>query len=157
MIAVSVSAVVAALERALARGHLVEDRAERELVGPEVERLAAGLLRRHVADRAEHRAGLRRLRGREVRGLLRLRLQELREAEVEDLDGPVLRDHHVLGLQVPVDDPGRVRLGEAVGHLVRRGRAAAWSTAARMEHLAQRPAVDQLHRDVDRRLVEPMS
>ncbi len=52
----------APLERALARRHLVQDRAERELVRSEVERPAARLLGRHVADGAHHHAGARRRR-----------------------------------------------------------------------------------------------
>src|SRR5262249_6529103 len=48
------------VEGALARRHLIEDRAERELVGAEVEWLTSRLLRRHVARRAHDRAGLRR-------------------------------------------------------------------------------------------------
>ena len=47
-----------------------------------------------------------------------VRLQ-LGQAEVEDLDPPVLRHEHVLGLQVPVDDPLLVRGGEALGDLHR--------------------------------------
>ena len=46
-----------ALERALAAEHLVEHGAEREHVGAMIDRQAAHLLRRHVAERAEHRAG----------------------------------------------------------------------------------------------------
>ena len=49
---------------------------------------------------------------------------QLREAEVEDLDEAVARDHDVLGLQVAVHDPGGVRLREPVGDLRRRRRAA---------------------------------
>ena len=45
------------LEGPLARRHLVEDRAEGELIGSEVHRLSAGLLRRHVSDGAEDRPG----------------------------------------------------------------------------------------------------
>ena len=52
------------LEGALARRHLVEDRAERELVRPEVHGPPARLLRRHVADRAHDGARLRLLRRR---------------------------------------------------------------------------------------------
>ena len=49
-------------------------------------------------DRREFRAGF---------------LEAARQAEVEDLDLPVVRQHDVLGLQVPVDDAGAVGRGEA--------------------------------------------
>jgi len=42
---------------------------------------------------------------------------ELGEAEVEDLDEAVPGHHDVLGLEIPVDDPRGVGLGEAVGDL----------------------------------------
>ena len=141
-----------ALECALARRHLVEDRAERELVGAVVDGLAARLFGRHVPGRAHDGAGLRRRRDRGGKhgGVLRDRFGELREPEVEDLDVAVLRDHQVLGLQIPVDDSGRVRLGEALGdldavveQLFRR------QGIARDDELAQRLALDELHRDVE--------
>src|SRR5215467_11913785 len=44
-----------AWKRQLARGHLVEHHTEREEVGPQIERLAARLLRGHVGDRANRR------------------------------------------------------------------------------------------------------
>ena len=47
-----------ALERRLAREHLVEQHAEREHVRTRVDLLAARLLRRHVPDRAHHDACL---------------------------------------------------------------------------------------------------
>ena len=43
--------------------------------------------------------------------------RELREAEVEDLHVTILRHEHVLGLQVPVDDPLLVGRGEAARDL----------------------------------------
>ncbi len=88
------------LERAFARGHLVKDRAEGKLVGPEVHELSARLFGRHVAGRPHHGSGLgrRRDRGRQRGGVVRHGLGQLGEAEVEDLDVPVLRDHQVLGL-----------------------------------------------------------
>ena len=77
-------------------------------------------------------------------------LQELREAEVEDLDDAVLRDHHVLGLQVPVDDPGGVRLGEPVGDLAGDVEQTPGRKRAGPQDLPQRLPVDELHRDEDR-------
>ena len=55
-----------AAECALTGDHLVEDCAERKQIRPCVDGLAAHLFRRHVADRADHRAGVshRRLRQR---------------------------------------------------------------------------------------------
>ena len=50
------------------------------------------------------------------------RREGLGEAEVEELHPPVGRQHHVLGLQVPVDDPLRVRRGQRVGDLLCRSR-----------------------------------
>ena len=41
----------------------------------------------------------------------------LARAEVQDLHRAARRDHHVLGLQVPVDDSGVVRRREAVRDL----------------------------------------
>ena len=46
-------------------------------------------------------------------------VEELREAEVEHLDVAVAPDHHVLRLDVAVDDPGVVRGGQRGGHLRR--------------------------------------
>ncbi len=141
-----------ALEGALARRHLVEDRAEGELVGAEIDRPSGGLLRRHVAGRAHHGARLRRRSRRRLhdRRFLRERLDELGEAEVEDLDVPVLRDHDVLGLQVPVDDARAVRLGEALGDLRGEVEELARRNGLRGDELAQRAPLDQLHRDVRR-------
>ena len=84
----------------------------------------------------------------------RFRLRQLRQAEVEDLDAPVLRHEQVLGLQVPVDDPLLVRRREAARDLDRvvdrlaRRRAAPPASA-----LAQRLALEQLRDDVRRAVV----
>ena len=58
---------------------------------------------------------------------------QLGEAEVEDLHEAVARDHHVLGLQVAMDDPGFVGLGQPLGQL-----------HTDVEHVAggERPLVD---------------
>ena len=82
--------------------------------------------------------------------VLRDRLGQLGQAEVEDLDVAVLRDHQVLGLQVPVDDAGGVGLGQALGGLdgdieqpLGRQRLAGG------DELAQGLSLDQLHGDVE--------
>ena len=90
-------------ERLLAGEDLVGDDAEREDVGPRVERLAADLLRREVRGGAERDPGLREGRRGDHR---------LRDAEVHDLHGAVVEDPDVRGLDVAVDDPGRVRVAE---------------------------------------------
>ena len=139
--------------------HLVEHRAEGELVGAVVHRTPARLLGRHVPDRAhdDARGGVGRPQdvgpGRHLRDVLAGRplvtaavAAQLGEAEVEDLHVAVARQHHVLGLEVAVDDAGGVRAGEPVGQL-----------AGDVEHLpgrqrelganqvAQRRAVHELH------------
>jgi hypothetical protein len=140
-----------ALEGTLSRHHLVEDRAEGELVGTEVERLAARLLGRHVAGRAHDRAGLGRRRhgGRHDRQVRRSGLDQLGEAKVEDLDEPVLRDHEVLGFQIPVNNPRGVGLGESVGHLCADLEELAGGHRLLDDEVPQRPPLDDLHRDVD--------
>ena len=80
--------------------------------------------------------------------------KELGDAEVEDLDVPVLRDEDVLGLDVAVDDPLLVRRGKAVsdldgvvdGLLRRQGSA---------ELFAERFALQKLRDDEGASLVRP--
>src|SRR5712691_10855580 len=75
-------------------GHqLVENHAERKNVRASVHRLALYLLGGHVRRRAH-----------DVRGLRRSELQYFRGAKVSDLEGVVLGEHEVRGLDVPVDD-----------------------------------------------------
>ena len=118
------------LEGRVAAHHLVEHRAEGELVGAVVHGPAARLLGRHVPDGAHHDTGggVGRARragpGRHLREALAGRpiraapvAAQLGEAEVEDLHVAVARQHHVLGLEVAVDDAGGVGAGEPVGQL----------------------------------------
>ena len=106
-----------------------------------VDRLAARLLRAHVAQRARARSrpGSWRAspcaRCRRARSWRR-RLEQLGEAEVEDLGVAVRRHDHVLGLDVPVDDAGLVRLlqsarrpGSAISIAPSRSSSRAWISA----------------------------
>ena len=133
------------LEGMAARNHLREDDAQRELVGPLVDGLGAHLLRGHVARRAQHRAGI----GSSQLGLFVGRrrdvsVDQLRHAEIEQLDPLVAGQKDVLRLDVAVDHTllvrGRERLrelGRPVGRLPRRDRVAT-------EPLAQRLALEEL-------------
>jgi len=106
------------LEGAPSAEHLVQHSAEREDVGARVGGLSLHLLRRHVTDRAEHRARFGLLRQR--RGIVGADEHVLpRQPEVEDLDAPVARDEQVLRLQVAVNDPAIVRCAKPLGDLDR--------------------------------------
>src|SRR6202008_4125761 len=83
-------------ERGVAAQQLVQHAAGGVHVGAGVDRLAARLFRGEVLGGADHGAGLRH-RGRAAG-------QGPGDAEVHDLDLAVLVQHHVAGLDVPVDD-----------------------------------------------------
>ncbi|MGK3982715.1 hypothetical protein WME99_06740 [Sorangium sp. So ce136] len=107
--------------------------------------LSADLFRRHVGGRPDRDA-----RGRLVgEGLVR----ELRHAEIEQL-GEVAaallgRDEDVLGLQIAVRDPRRVRGVERVGDALEERRGAARRQAPlASDQRAERQPVEQLHDEV---------
>jgi len=96
------------LERPLRRHHLEEDAAEGEDVGGAVDRFAAELFGRHVAERPSELARARE-RGAPL-GSGRAGREMLREAEVGDERRlPVFPEEHVLGLEIAVDDASLVR------------------------------------------------
>lgn len=74
--------------------------------------LAAGLL--VIADRQRQPVGGARSRCRMGVGDI---LHQLGQAEIGNLHQPLVRHHNVRRLEVPVDDTGRVGLGQAVGDL----------------------------------------
>ena len=126
-----------------------------EHVGARVERHAADLLGRHVAELALEDADL----ARELH-------QRLGDAEVEQLDVAVVRQPHVRRRDVAVDDVERAAVG--VGERVRevqalgdprrdehrvRHRDALLRLLAAAQHLRQVAAADVLHRDVVAALV----
>ena len=71
---------------------------------------------------------------------------QLREAEVEHLEPAVGREHHVVGLQVAVQDALLVRRRHRVGERDREREEALHGEAARRDRLAERLALDELHR-----------
>ena len=82
---------------------LVDHQSEREEIAPAIQRLATQLLRRHVGGRPEARAvfGERRRAGR-------VRRERAREAEIQNLDLAVRPPHHILRLQIAMQDPAVV-------------------------------------------------
>src|SRR5688572_1409441 len=81
---------------------MVEHRADREDIGARDSFPSGHLLRRHVARRSNYEACARQVR----RG-------QVRDTEIHDLCPAVFSDPYVRGLDVAVDDPVLVRVGEA--------------------------------------------
>jgi hypothetical protein len=133
-------------ERADAGEHLVEEHAEREHVGARVDRLALRLLGRHVPGRAPRLArGVVALDG----GHAHRRIALPRETEVEHLRMERARrglgDEHVLGLDVAVNDPVRMRASERA----RRTATDSSSSRRRFETACGATLLEQLHDDDD--------
>ncbi len=139
-----------ALERLMTCQELVEDRAEGEDVAALVDRASGHLLGRHVRRRAEDLPFLRQSQGRRVSADGRgeaVAVDQLGQAEVDDLGVALAGDEDVVGLEVAVDDPRPVRLGQAVGDLGHHLDAPPQRQRG-LDGLAQRRAVDELHGDV---------
>ncbi|PRQ03464.1 hypothetical protein ENSA5_14940 [Enhygromyxa salina] len=88
---------------------LVERNTKRELIAGRVGQAAAQLLGGHVRGRTHERAGLCHARGRQRRAPRRgpalvVALDRARDTKVHHPHAPVVPDHHVVGLEVPVND-----------------------------------------------------
>ena len=118
--------------------HLVGEDADRVEVGGRADVRRERLLGRHVGGRPHRRPR----DGQRVAGTL---LHDLGEPEVRDLDAPARGHHEVLGLQVPVDDPAGVRVGEARQDALEDARGLEQRETG--EPPSQRPAVEVLHGD----------
>ncbi len=137
--------VVVPLEGKFAREQLVEHDSQRPDVRPLVERLPAGLLRRHVSHRAHGRLAFRQRRP----------ALELGQPEVHDL-GPALgRDHDVGALDVPVDDAFAVGLPQAGRHLVDQAYSFRRFERPPLDTVPKRLPLDVLHGDVGLILIFP--
>ncbi|CAA9302889.1 MAG: hypothetical protein AVDCRST_MAG40-471, partial [uncultured Gemmatimonadaceae bacterium] len=114
-------------------------------------RVAGGLLGRHVRGGSEghpelgERGGRARGRGRRAAPVVGGGGERLRDAEVRD-EGVVAREQHVLGLDVAVDDPALVRVGQRVDHLAQDAHAVGdRELPLAVEPLAERLALDVRH------------
>ena len=130
----------------MAGGELVEHDSKAEQVGAPVHLAALDLLRRHVRHRADDRllAGEHRpaVGGRRPAGRVGL---QLGEAEVEHLEAPILGEHQVRRLQVPVRDAllmcGRQRTAQGDADLEQ----LVLGHALLGQQLIQRAPLDPLH------------
>ena len=92
-------------ERTLAGKHLVKNGAETENIAAMIGFLAAHLFRRHVAYGTEHHAGTGGTTGWSKRLLIAdAMLDQLCQAEVQDLHATIFGNKDVLGLQVAMND-----------------------------------------------------
>ena len=138
-----------ALERRLPGEHFVEKDAEREQVGAPVDVAPTRLLRGHVVERAHDDAvsRLHELRRGVIARRKALPPHELRQTEVQDLDIAIGANHHVLGLQVAMDDACVVRGRDRLRNLHGNRDRLPGVEAAAIEDRTQRDAVDELGRE----------
>ena len=115
-------------ERPLPAQHLVEHRAEGEDVGAVIDRRG-----RAPAQGPCRQTCRRRCRSWSPRASRRSAVgcDGLGQAEVENLDVIVARDHHVLGLEIAMDDAAGVGGGDAARDLLRVADGAARASADR--------------------------
>jgi len=127
--------------------HLVQNAAEAVDVGALVDRIAEQLLRAHVLRRADHQPAPRER-------ILRRLGDRFGDTEVDDFrdlfPAPRVRENHVVGFEVAMDDSELVRGRQSVGHLTRDlDRASRIERAVACDHGRQRVAVHVLHHEVD--------
>jgi hypothetical protein len=75
-------------------------------------------------------------------------MHRLREPEIEDLHLPLGREHEVVRLEVPVEDPLAVGFDERIGHLDGDVQRLAQGELAAGHELGEIRALDGLHGDV---------
>ena len=123
--------------------HLVQHDAKRPDVSTPIDRLALSLFRRHVGGRTQNGGGTRRDGDRgAVKGRL---VQDLGQAEVEHLDQPAGRQHHVGRLQIAMDDAFLVRSFERDGNLCRDRQRLVHRDRATRKALGEIVTFDEFH------------
>ena len=129
------------------RHHLVEHRAHGEEVRPRVDRLAARLLRRQIAEGAYEDAGSGEgfARSGQRPGARPVGAGELGDPEIEDLEVPAVPGHEqVFRLQVAMHDPVRVRGGQPLADLDRELEGLARGDGPALEALPQGQPLEDL-------------
>lgn len=130
-------------KRTRPREHLVQNGPETEDVRPRIERLAFGLLRRHVRRRAQHNA-VPRPRG------VGIHVDERGHAEIEQLRHALRGNHDVARFQVAVQNARAVSLLEAFRDLPRDAQRLLRREArcAADESIGQRLPFDELQNQI---------
>src|SRR5262249_1498978 len=125
-------------ERFLSGEHFIKHDGEGKQVGAAIHDGPADLFRGHIARRAHHGAGVGELRGGDAG-----------DAKIRDLHLAFGVDHDVARLDVAMDDALRVRVIERQARLGGDGcQVFRVPDGAGIEHLFERLAFDELHRDV---------
>ena len=131
--------------RDLAGDHLEQQDPGRVDIGPAVRIAPLDLLGGQVRDGADDHP---------LRHALAVGLDRAGQSEVRHLDPAVVGDQDVLGLDVPVHEAGGVGGGEGLEHGVEEHeRLLGRERAVLPQDVAQRPARDVLHREVDQAVV----
>ena len=137
-------------ESFLAGGHFVEQNAEGKKIGAYVERFTAGLLRGHIGQGADGRAGMRERTAHRHRGIVctgQIRSREFGETEVENLHLAALGDENVCRLDVAVHDALGMRRLQCVRDLQSPVQQSGQGNGLVADSLAQGLPFEQLHGD----------
>ena len=108
--------------------------------------MSAHLLRRHIADRAHHCAGIGNLFPRvDFRtDAFVSQWPQLRQTEIEDLHAAVSGDKKIFGLEIAMSDPSFMRRCQTLSNLLRVVKLLALWKRAVVELLAQLLTFEQL-------------
>ena len=122
-IAAMVSPEVERRERSSARQHFIQHDAETENVRTRVKGFSAHLFGRHIGERPDHRARLRRrpfFRKRFAFAVNQLtgRRGEFGDAEIENFHDSVQTNHNIFRFYIAMHDAGGVRGGERESRLL---------------------------------------